>query len=131
MIVWCHKLSEKDLENTEVGPIKFYCVRKGKHGINLMATCDHLCRFIDIGLSHPGSTSDCLVFATSELITKLEKEAVLVPGLSLHGGNAYVSTNFMAAPFKGVISGPKDSHNFFQSQLRVHMECTFSILVHR
>ena len=79
-----------------------------------MATCNHLFRFIDIDLSHPGLTSDYLAFATSEFITKLEKEWVLVPGLSLYGDNYFVNTNFMATPFKGVSYGPKDAYNFFQ-----------------
>ena len=131
MLIWCQKFSDKDFKNAEVGLLNFLCGRKGKHGINLMATCDHLCRFIDIDLSHPGSTSDHLAFLTSDLIKKLEKEGFLVPCLCLHGDDAFANTPFMAAPFKGVGLGPKDACDFFQSQLRIHIECTFGILVHR
>ena len=37
----------------------------------------------------------------------------------------------MASPFKGTSSGPKDACNFFQSQIRINIECAFGILVSR
>ena len=131
MLVWCHKLSEKDLEGTQIGSSKFFCGRKGKHGLNLIAVCDHMHRFIDVDISHPGSTSDYLAFSTSLLIKKLESDGFLVKGLCLYGDNAFVNTPFMACPFKGVSSGCKDAYNFFQSQMRIHIECAFGILVQR
>ena len=37
----------------------------------------------------------------------------------------------MVTPFKAVSSGVKDAYNFFQSQLRINIECAFGVLVNR
>jgi hypothetical protein len=55
----------------------------------------------------------------------------LAPNLTFFGDNAYVSTEFMATPYKGSQQGCKDAYNFFQSQLRINIECAFGMLVHR
>lgn len=113
MLAWCHKFSEKDLENIEVGLLKFFCTRKGKHGVNLMVAWHHFHHFIDIGLSHPGSASNCLAFSTSDFIKKLEKERFLVPGLHMCEDNAFANVPFLATLFEGVSNRPKDSRVFF------------------
>ena len=99
--------------------------------MNLQAICDHELRFIDIDISHPASTSDYLAFCTSSILSNLEKDNFLKPGFCLYGDNAYVNTSFMASPFKGTSSGPKDAYNFFQSQIRINIECAFGVLVSR
>ena len=99
--------------------------------MNLQAICDHKLRFIDIDLSHPASTSDYLAFCTSSILPELEKDDFLKPGLCLYGDNAYVNTQFMVSPFKGISSGSKDACNFFQSQIRINIECAFGVLVSR
>ena len=53
------------------------------------------------------------------------------PGLALFGDNAYVSTDFMVTPYKNVRAGLKDNLNFYQSQVRISIECAFGKLVHR
>ena len=37
----------------------------------------------------------------------------------------------MCVPYKSVSSGPKDTFDFYQFQLRINIECAFGILVHR
>lgn len=37
----------------------------------------------------------------------------------------------MVTPYRNVSSGPKDAFNFYQSQLRIRVECCFGMLVHR
>ena len=37
----------------------------------------------------------------------------------------------MLTPFKAVSSGPKDAYNFYQSQLRINIECAVGMLVNR
>ena len=37
----------------------------------------------------------------------------------------------MVTPFKSVSSGPRDGFNFYQSQLRINIECAFGMLVNR
>lgn len=79
----------------------------------------------------PGSTSDCLAFEGMSLYSKLLESGFLAPGLCLFGDNAYINAMFMATPFPGVSGGTKDSYNFYHSQLRIRIECTFGMLTHR
>jgi DDE superfamily endonuclease len=102
---------------------EFFCARKHKFGLNMMATVDYQGRFLDVQISHPASTSDYLAFATSDLKTKLEQPGFLAPGLSLFGDNAYSNTHYMVTPFKGKVTEEQDSYNFFHSQLRIQVEC--------
>ena len=131
MLVWITQPSKRVMDSCDVGTGKFFCGRKKKFGMNLQAICDHELRFIDIDISHLASTSDYLAFCTSSILSNLEKDNFLKPGFSLYGDNAYVNTKFMASPFKGTSSGPKDAYNFFQSQIRINIECAFGVLVSR
>jgi hypothetical protein len=130
ILISTEKPNMKDCEMTSCGPKKFFCGRKKKFGLNMQATCDARARFLDVSICHPGSTSDYLAFATSPLKHKLERPGFLAPGLVLFGDNAYVNTNYMVTPFKAVSSGPKDDYNFYHSQVRIKVECSFGILVH-
>ena len=47
------------------------------------------------------------------------------------GDNAYLNTPYMATPYAAVSGGTKDAYNFYHSQLRIRIECTFGILTHR
>ena len=49
----------------------------------------------------------------------------------LYGDNAYVNKSYMAVPFQATSNGPKDSSNFYHSQVRINIECAFSILTNR
>lgn len=79
---------------------------------------------------YPGSTSDCLAFEGMSLFSDLEN-GILAPGLCLFGDNAYINAMFMATPFVGVSGGSKDAYNFYQSQVRIRIECAFGMLTHR
>jgi hypothetical protein len=61
---------------------------------------------------------------------KLEED-ILVPGLCIFGDNAYLNTPYMATPYDAVSGGTKDAYNFYHSQLRTQIECTFGMLTHR
>ena len=37
----------------------------------------------------------------------------------------------MATPYSGISGGTKDAYNFYHSQLRINIECTFGRFVHR
>ena len=83
-------------------------------------------------INFPSSTSDYFAFEQSELKKKIELEGFLHPGLCLFGDNDYVNSPFMCVPFLNVTNiGTKDSFNFFQSQVRINIECAFVMLVHR
>ncbi|EJK74099.1 hypothetical protein THAOC_04245 [Thalassiosira oceanica] len=49
----------------------------------------------------------------------------------LFGDNAYVQSPYMVVPWRKVGAGAKDAYNFYQSQLRINIECAFGMLVHR
>ena len=132
MLVWMTAPSKKVLKETKVGALKFFCGRKKKYGMNLQAICDSNRKFIDIEVRHPASTSDYLCFCTLDILkNKLSKDGFLAPGLAIYGDNAYINTPFLVTPEKGVSTGPEDAYNFFQSQLRINIECAFGMLVHR
>ena len=80
VLVWLNKFSDKDLEGTNIGPGKFYNGRKHKFGMNMLAVCDHLCRFLDVDTCHPGATSDYLAFCTSNLLKRIEEGDLLAAG---------------------------------------------------
>jgi hypothetical protein len=108
------------------------CGRKKKFGLNMMGTVDAEGRFLNIQIGHPWSTSDYLAFATSDLKAKLEEPGFLAPGMVLFGDNAYGNCSYMVTPIKGARPGKDaDSFNLYQSQVRIHVECAFSKLVHR
>jgi DDE superfamily endonuclease len=114
------------------GAKKFYCGRKHKFGLNLMGTVDYQGRFLDVQIKHPASTSDFLAFATSDLKAKIEQPGFLAPNLVIFGDNAYTNSSYMVTPFKGSKVGTsQDNFNFYHSQLRIQVECSFGKLVHR
>jgi len=129
ILVWTHKPTDEDCG--DIGAAKFFCGRKKKFGHNMQAVCDAQKRFLDVDIRNPGSMSDYLVFMRSDLKQKLERPGFLAPGLALYGDNAYVNTLYMVAPFKGVSHGAQDAYNYFQSGLRINIECAFGMLVHR
>jgi DDE superfamily endonuclease len=131
MLLWIHKLSKQDVKLTNCGEVKIFCGRKKKYGLNLQAVCDAKRRFLDVYIGHPGATSDFLSFMTSPLHICLEQPNYLHPSLCLFGDNAYVNTNYMVTPFKNVSDGPKDAFNYYQSQLRISIECALGMLCHR
>ena len=79
-------------------------------------------------MQHPASASDYLAFVTSSLYGQLTEQAGLPAGYCLYGDNAYVNESYMVVPFQAMSNGPKDSYNFYNSQVRINIECAFSIL---
>ena len=79
----------------------------------------------------PETTSDYLLYITADLIKKLKKNGVLLPGHVFVGDNAYIKSREMATPIKNASPGLEDDYNFYLSQLRIIIECAFGILVQR
>ena len=132
LLIWIEKPTEAQCALMGVGSKKFFCGRKKKFGLNLQATCDSKKRFLNISINFPGSTSDFLAFEASSFRTDLEREGFLKEGLCLYGDNAYVNTSYMATPYPNVpIGDPKDHYNYYQSNVRISIECAFGILVNR
>ena len=95
----------------------------------MTGTVDDKKRFIDIDISHPGSTFDYLAFVTSSLKRKIDNDGILADNKYIFGDNAYVNTQYMRTPYKRG-NDNQDNYNFYHSQLRITVECTFEILVH-
>ena len=131
MLVWMNKPSTKDVKVIKFGASKFFCGRKYKYGLNMLAVCDSKRRFMWVEARFPGAASDYYAFDDSHLKKKIEKEGFLRPGLCIFGDNAYVNSPYMCTPWRNVSQGPKDGFNFFHSQLRINIECAFGMLVHR
>ena len=138
ILIWIHKPGKNDVKAIKFEPAKFYCGRKKKFGLNMQAMCDARGRFLDVEIKYPGSTSDFFAFEQSELKSDIERKGFLRPGLCLFGDNAYVNAPYMCVPFRNLVMIPdnleyiaKDGFNFFQSQVRINIECAFGILVHR
>ena len=55
----------------------------------------------------------------------------LPAGYCLYGDNDYVNESCMAVPFQATSNGLNDSYNFYHSQVRVNIECAFSILTNQ
>ena len=96
----------------------------------MQAVCDARRRFLWVDLKYPGSTSDFFAFDQSTLKSQLEQQGFLRRGLCLFGDAAYANSPYMVTPFRSA-TGTKDDFNFFQSQLRINIECAFGMLVHR
>lgn len=138
ILIWTHKPTVMELLLLGFGAKKFFCGRKKKFGVNMQAICDAKRRFVDYEIKHPGATANYLAFTTSSIFGKIHRgssvhagQPFIKPGLCLYGDNAYVNAAFMSVPFKGVTGGPKDAYNFYQSSLRINIECAFGMLVHR
>jgi hypothetical protein len=128
ILIWIIKPLEEDAINAGCGRRKFFCGRKGKFGLNCQAVSDVRGRILDLSIGLPGASSDCIAFEGSSLYERLEG-GLLKNGLILFGDNAYLNTRYMATPYPNVSSGSKDDYNFFQSQLRIRVECAFGQLV--
>lgn len=132
LLIWTERPTKQDCQLARCGAKKFFCGRKHKFGLNLMGTVDYNGRFVDVQIQHPASTSDFLAFATSDLKAKVEQPGFLAPNLVIFGDNAYTNSTYMVTPYKGSRVGTtQDNFNFYHSQLRIQVECSFGKLVHR
>eukprot|EP01082_Thalassiosira_pseudonana_P002254 g2382.t1 g2382 contig11:1356972-1357988(+) len=129
ILIWIHKPSDSDCDMLGFGQTKFFCGRKKKFGLNMQAVCDAKRRFLWVDIRYPGTTSDFFAFDQSSLKDKLEQPGFLHSGLCLFGDAAYANSSYMCSPFRSA-TGTQDDFNFFQSQLRITIECAFGMLVH-
>ena len=132
LLIWLEKTSKDQCNEVGVDCRKFLCGPKRKFGLNLQGICDARRRFTYISIQHPASASDYLAYVTSALYGHLTNDDTALPnGYCLYGDNAYVNDTYMAVPYPMISSGSKDAYNFYHSQVRINIECTFGILVNR
>ena len=114
-------------------PSKYMC-RKGFWSVNCQVCCDSQRRVTWMSMSHPGACPDITAYKQSVMCRAIEAD--LLPNeFYFIGDNAYPCGKHMLTPFNkhGLKTDPKkrDSYNFYLSQLRIHIECVFGILVNR
>lgn len=105
-------------------PRRYFCARKDKFGLLLMAICDARRRFLYIDLSCTPTTHDSLAWLSCQLAQDIE-EGKLPSTYYLLGDNAFTCTRSMITP------GSNDDFNYEQSRLRINIECAFGELVRR
>ena len=131
MLIRTEKPLLKECQNVGVDTGKFYCSRKGKFGLNLQGVCDACRQFLFISVQHPASALDYLAFIMSSLYQQLTQGSRLPTGYCLYGDNAYVNESYMSVPFPSTSSGPKDTYNYYHSQVRISIECAFGVLTNQ
>jgi hypothetical protein len=139
ILIWTLKPSLRDANESGIGQKKFLCGRKNKFGLNCQVVSDCRGRILDISINYGGSSSDCIAFEGSDLYHRLQnglmKKDGNKPRFVLFGDNAYLNSSFMATPYPNVSGDPekktKDDYNFYHSQLRIRVECSFGMLVQR
>jgi hypothetical protein len=121
----------------------FYSGHKLDYGLNLQASCDANCKFVNASMCCAGSANDINAFNASHLPTlygKYPAPFFVVGNLfntskkfinphSYTGDNAYPDSDSMLTPSSsGSVDLTHDAYNFFQSQIRIHIERAFGIL---
>jgi hypothetical protein len=110
-----------------------YC-NKGYYSINVQAVVDARRRFLYMDVTSYGSTHDSLAFSLTELAVAMADDP---SGDYLVGDAAYPALEWCITPFKGErsrVNGQdniKDIFNFYQSQVRINVECAFGMLQKR
>lgn len=103
---------------------RYYCARKEKFAILLMAICDADRRFLWFDMSCTPTTHDSLAWLTTELGQIFERGELPNPFFLL-GDSAFTCTLSMISP------GKDDDFNFEHSSLRINIECAFGQLIRR
>ena len=117
MLLWMEKPNANECQKVGVDSGKFFCGRKGKFGLNLLSVCDAMHQYTYVSIQHPTSALDYLAFVTSSLYGQFTEGEGLPKGFCLYGDNAYVNDTYMAVPFPNTSYGPRDSYNYYHSQV--------------
>ena len=113
-------------------PSKYYC-RKGYYAVNCQVCCDSNRKVRAVSMLSPGAVPDRLAHLKSSLHRAIETGKLPAP-FHLIGDNAYpdyVLTPFTRPQLRNDVYGFMDSYNFYLSQLRINIECTFGMLVNK
>ena len=79
----------------------------------------------------PGGTHDSLAWSCTDLCAYLTEHGIS-DGFYLVGDDAYTGTPWMLTPYPiQRLTRVRSDFNFYQSRCRIHIECSFGILVQR
>mmetsp|Transcript_5064 Transcript_5064/g.6216 ORF Transcript_5064/g.6216 Transcript_5064/m.6216 type:complete len:431 (-) Transcript_5064:79-1371(-) len=105
-------------------PNRYYCARKEKHALLLMAIVDADRRIIFYDISCTPSTHDSLAWDSTPLAQRFAA-GDLCERFFIFGDSAFVCTRSMITP------GNDTNFNYFLSELRVNSECAFGEMIRR
>lgn len=105
-------------------PSRYYCARKDKFALLLMAICDSDRRFRWFDISATPTTHDSLAWIQTKLGQRV-KNGDLPARFFFIGDCAFTNTHSMISP------GHDDDFNFEHSSMRINIECAFGLLVRR
>ena len=117
----------------EKDPGNYFC-RKNFYALNVQAICDKTKRIMWISPGHNGASHDSSAWSVTKLCKLLqEMEGILKEyGFYLVGDSAYPLCPFLLVPYSDADPGSaQDSFNFWLSNSRIQIECTFGELIMR
>lgn len=111
---------------------RFFNGNKKFFALNMQGVCDAQRRFLAVSCKHVGSTNDIDAFMDSDL---LRLNNVQRYPYHWNADAAYCASESLMVPFSGVnlniVCPAKEWFNYWHSQLRITIECTFGIFIQR
>jgi hypothetical protein len=128
---------ERKVVAAEPAPDAFF-THKGFYSLNGQVICDAYRRITWASIKCCGSTHDATAFSNTRLAELMGNPAhpINASDYWIAGDDAYVGPanqcDSLLTPYQGRnLDKWHDSFNFYQSKLRIEIECTFGGLVHR
>lgn len=118
--------SKREVDNVK----SFYSGHYRTYGINVQAACNEESKLTFLDTAAPGSTNDVVAFERVRLAALISN---LPDGFYALGDAAYCCTDKLLTPFTGPQRNEplKSDYNFYHSQLRMKIECTFGLMTQR
>ena len=114
-------------------PGNYFC-RKGFYALNVQAICDKSRRVLWLSTGHKGSTHDSTAFMETQLFKILDEHSDWLneKGYFLVGDSAFPLMGHLLVPHADAKPlSPEDAFNFWLSNSRIQIECTFGEVVMR
>ena len=118
--------SKKEVHNVQ----SYFSGHYQTYGVNIQATCDHNCHFLFIGITGPGVMDDRKAIHECRLSTLVESTHGV---LYCIGDCAYTSVEKLLPIYRSKQAAKEryDNFNFYTSQLHIHIEMAFGVMVKR
>lgn len=115
---------------TECPNPRTYFNRKGFFSVNMQALCDSNKCFTYASIQTAGSTHDATAWGCCGLSLTLDK--LEEHRLWIVADDAYPPSEYLITPYQGANSIQADTDfNYYQSRLRINIECAFGMLIRR
>ena len=93
--------------------------------------CDSDRKFLFASIEMSGPTHDSVAWKHTSLCKKLD-QGLLEAKYWIAADNAYSASQYLVTPFAGTrLPQPQDTFNFYLSNMRILIECTFGLFVAR